>query len=62
MHMAFQMSNPISIHDSKTVLPGASSTQRQNASVYVSVLLLKGEQLEQLIAQTNKLRSFICFF
>ena len=62
MRVVLQMSNLISIHNSKTVLPGASSTQRQNASVFVLVLLLKGEQLEQLIAQMNKLRCFIYLF
>ena len=35
MHVVLQMFNLISIHDSKTELPGASSTQRQNASVLV---------------------------
>ena len=63
MHMVLiQMSNLISIHNSKTVLPGVSSTQRQNAAIFylfVFVLLLKGEQLEQFIAQTNKLCCFI---
>ena len=62
MHTVLQMSNLISIHNSKTMLPGTSSTQRQNASVFAWILLLKGEQLEQLIAQTNKLRCFIYLF
>ena len=35
MHVVLQMSNLISIHNSKTVIPGASSTQRQKDSVFV---------------------------